>query len=89
VDVIVLGCTHYPFLRRSIERLVGPEVHVVDSGQAIARRVRAVLAERDQDRRGDDETGSIAILTSGDPARVASVAGRLVGWTISATALDI
>jgi glutamate racemase len=89
VDVIVLGCTHYPFLRRPIERLVGSEVHIVDSGEAIARRVRAVLTERDQVRSGDDSAGSFSILTSGDPGQVETAAGRLLGWTISATGLDI
>jgi glutamate racemase len=43
VDTVVLGCTHYPFLRREIETFVGPEIAVIDSGAAIARRTREVL----------------------------------------------
>jgi glutamate racemase len=38
-DVLVLGCTHYPFLRRHIERVAGPDVAIVDPGVAVARQV--------------------------------------------------
>jgi glutamate racemase len=43
VDVIVLGCTHYPFLRDAIAGYVGPDVAIIDSGAAIANRARWVL----------------------------------------------
>lgn len=45
-DALVLGCTHFPFLRPLIERVSGPDVRVPDSGAAVARRVRSLL-ERD------------------------------------------
>ena len=38
-DVLVLGCTHYPFLRSHIERIAGDEVVIVDPGEAVARQV--------------------------------------------------
>jgi glutamate racemase len=43
VDAIALGCTHYPFLKKRIQEIVGEKVHVVDSGGAVARRLRQVL----------------------------------------------
>lgn len=44
VDKIVLGCTHYPFLRPVIERVVeGHNIEVIDSGEAVARRVKWLL----------------------------------------------
>ena len=50
VDVVVLGCTHYPLLREVIERearaLLGAEVSVVDSARATASDVRAFLESR-------------------------------------------
>ena len=42
-DVLVLGCTHYPFLRPLIESAAGPDVSVIDTGAAVARRVRQLL----------------------------------------------
>jgi glutamate racemase len=46
VDALVLGCSHYPLLRREIEAELGPAVAVLDSGEAIARQVRRVLNQR-------------------------------------------
>lgn len=43
VDAIALGCTHYPFLRKQIETIVGPHVSILDSGGAVARRTKEVL----------------------------------------------
>src|SRR5438067_1080833 len=42
-DTLVLGCTHYPFLRSALGRIVGDEVAIVDSGAAVARQVLRVL----------------------------------------------
>lgn len=44
-DTLVLGCTHYPFLRPAIERLVGAGVTVIDTAPAIARRLQALLQQ--------------------------------------------
>ncbi len=43
VDTIALGCTHYPFLRDQIEKLVGDKMQIVDSGGAVARRTKEIL----------------------------------------------
>ena len=42
-DVLVLGCTHYPFLRSLIEEVAGPEVQIVDTGSAVAQRVSDLI----------------------------------------------
>ena len=44
-DTVVLGCTHYPFLRDAIAAVVGPGVTLVETGAAVAREVEARLAE--------------------------------------------
>ncbi len=45
IDVISLGCTHYPFLRKNIERIVGKNIAVIDSGEAIAKRAQDILSQ--------------------------------------------
>ena len=45
-DIIVLGCTHYPFLQPVIERLAGPGVRVIDPAPAVARQTLHVLQEK-------------------------------------------
>jgi len=44
-DKIVLGCTHYPFLRDVIARVAGDGVEIIDSSEAVARRVGVLLDE--------------------------------------------
>lgn len=43
VDGVVLGCTHYPFVRGQIARVLGPEVRFFDGGAGTARQLRARL----------------------------------------------
>jgi glutamate racemase len=47
IDALVLGCTHYPILRRVIQQAVGDEVELIDSGEATAVEVKALLKETD------------------------------------------
>jgi glutamate racemase len=87
IDVLVLGCTHFPALRPVIEKIAGPGVQVIDSGQAIARRTRAVLqaegmlAPATLLDRGDSE---LAIWCSGDPEAFSRVATKILGQPVHA-----
>lgn len=45
VDTIVLGCTHYPLLRRAIQQFVGPEIALVDSAHNTAIAVQKALKQ--------------------------------------------
>ena len=44
-DTLVLGCTHYPFLRAAIQAVVGADVTLIDTGAAVARQLKRVLGE--------------------------------------------
>ena len=45
-DVLVLGCTHYPFLKDVIAKVVGErDVEIIDSGEAVEKRVESLLDE--------------------------------------------
>ena len=46
VDVLVLGCTHYPILRDVIQQIVGENVKLIDSGEATAEEVGKMLNEK-------------------------------------------
>ena len=46
IDTLVLGCTHYPLLARVLERVVGPDIALVDSADAVAEVVAAGLSEQ-------------------------------------------
>lgn len=73
-DTVVLGCTHYPFLRPVIQRVVGPAVSVLDSGAAVARQTRRVL---DGSVGPSAAAGSPRALTSGDLAEFSRLLAQL------------
>lgn len=75
-DAIVLGCTHYVFLRKPIEDLVGPEVAVIDTGAAVARQVRRRLMETNL-LAVSGKAATERFWCSGDPARSAEVISTL------------
>lgn len=69
-DVIVLGCTHYPFLRDVIVKVVRElapdrEIGIIDPAPAVARRLAEVMAAHDVPA-GADETGKVLLYASGD-----------------------
>ncbi len=88
VDTIVLGCTHYPFLRREIETFVGPTITVIDSGAAIARRTREVLLQHDA-LRDRLERGNLELMTSGAPDAIGAIATNLIGEPVLPLALAV
>ncbi len=55
IDSLVLGCTHYPLLKRCIGTTVGDAVKLVDPAKATARQVKEFLAERDQLNENEEE----------------------------------
>ena len=77
-DVIVLGCTHYPFLRPLIADVVGPSVSLLDTGEAVARRVVGVLDEQ-RLRAARNSSGRIEWFTSGSPDLMRRVGSALWG----------
>ncbi|MCP1472685.1 glutamate racemase [Pseudomonas sp. EB276 TE3739] len=46
-DTIILGCTHYPFLKPLLRSMIGDDVSLIDTGAAVARQLQRLLAERD------------------------------------------
>jgi glutamate racemase len=63
----VLGCTHYPFLRPLIAEVVGPDVALIDTGEAVARQTRRVL-EREGLLAAAGSGGGVEWHGSGDAA---------------------
>ncbi|MBX5477654.1 MAG: glutamate racemase [Pyrinomonas methylaliphatogenes] len=45
IDTLVLGCTHYPLLRRTIQSVMGETVRIIESGEAVAEQVARLLEE--------------------------------------------
>ena len=86
MDAIALGCTHYPFLRTEIEEIVGKDVAVVDSGGAVARRLKYVL-EHENLLSSLKETD--LYYTTGDVQKFKRVAEELMKKKIEAKHINL
>ena len=76
VDAVVLGCTHYVFLRPVLKDILPETVQVLDGNLGTARQLRRVLESRDL--LSDADEGSVTFETSGDPATVLPQMRRLM-----------
>jgi len=87
VDMVVIGCTHYAFVAPALERALGPGVTLVDSAPAIARRAAHILDEAGVRRL--EGSGSLRVLTTGRPEKVAPIVERLWGEPVAVDAVLI
>lgn len=79
VDTLVLGCTHYPFLRGAISQVMGNDVVLVSSDIETANDVYKTLVDRGL-QRSDDEAPSYQYRSTGDdPEAFYGLAQRLLG----------
>ena len=85
IDTLVLGCTHYPFARESLQALCGPEVVLVDTAEPVARRTRSVLGLPAV--ASGASPASVALLSTGDHNSLHSAAARWLGIGPAARAL--
>lgn len=72
IDVLVLGCTHYPALQPLMARVLGPAVRIIDPSPAVARQA-ALVATRAGCHQG---TGSLRLLSTGDETALSVAAHR-------------
>ncbi len=76
-DAIVLGSTHYVFLKPLLREIAGDRVALIETGAAVARQLGHVLDERGL--RADGGRGEERFWTSGDPATSTRVISMLLG----------
>lgn len=85
VDTVILGCTHYPLLKKVIQEVMGPEVRLVDSARAVAERVQVML-NRGRSEERSDGNGRWQFLVSDRPQAFEQTARRFLGARRCATA---
>ena len=86
VDALLLGCTHYPFLARTIADVMGREVVLVDSADETAFSVHAMLEGTDLARDPASAPGSHRWYSSGDVELFRSLGRQLLGPELDAAA---
>jgi len=69
-DILILGCTHYPFLLPALKARLPDHIRFIDTGDAIARRVEQQIISNSPDPQ-------IKLLTTGHPDKIAKLARSL------------
>lgn len=87
-DVIVLGCTHYPFVADRIASLAGPHVEIVDPAPAVAAQVVRVLDAKGL-RTASESPGTTIYLTTGDAGAFGARATELLDGGVIATSARV
>lgn len=65
IDTLVLGSTHFPFLREQLQKMFGTGITILDSGPAIARQVNRIL--ENNDTLATKQDAQYLFYTTGDP----------------------
>jgi glutamate racemase len=83
IDTLILGCTHFPLLSRTISEVVGRGVTLVSSADEIAFEVLSILQRTGWMRQPGQLAANRTFVTTGDPDRFAELGARFLGEPLS------
>lgn len=81
VDTIALGCSHFPFLRETMQEILGDKVLLLDSASAVGRQVQRILEKNKQESTA--LTSEYVFFTTGNKDIFARVAKQLLHDTMA------
>lgn len=76
-DTLVLGCTHYPFLRKSIRKLLGESINLIDTSEAVIRQLKRQLEARSMTQANPDGQ-ELTFISSKDEDSLVAMAHDLM-----------
>jgi glutamate racemase len=76
-DTLVLGCTHYPFLRKSIRKLLGESITLIDTSEAVIRQLKRQLEVRSM-MQVNPEGHQLTFISSKNPHSLLAMANDLM-----------
>jgi glutamate racemase len=79
IENLVLGCTHYPLLKKVITRVLGDKVRLIDSAQETAHLVAAMLDKMDLRAPARQTRPEVRFFVTDSPQRSMEVARRMLG----------
>ena len=82
VDVVVLGCTHYPLLKGVIRQIMGDDIFLVDSAEEIARQVEILLVDSELNARTSCGPGDLRIFMSDRSEHFVKIGERFLGLSL-------
>ena len=82
VDTLVLGCTHYPLLKRAIGEVVGRSVRLIDSAEETAAETATTLRDAGLEQTDGERPPTYRFIASDAPDQFLRVGQRFLGKTI-------
>jgi len=82
IDTLVLGCTHYPLLKSLLQEVLGDQIMLVDSAQAITQQTGELL-DKDNLRNGQGKPPGYRFYVTDVPIRFQGIGERFLGRTLS------
>ena len=82
IDTLILGCTHYPILKKTIERKIGKNVSTIDSATVVARSVRQYINQHPETAEGLSVNGQSRFLVSDVTAQFTKTARLILNRNI-------
>jgi len=87
MDTLVLGCTHYPFIMPLIKDMIGDEICILDSGDAIASELARQLSR--YGLLSEEQPGRVVFWSSGETSASVAIMSRLWGRAVTVHALPL
>jgi glutamate racemase len=84
-DTVILGCTHYGWLQKDIERYFGKNIKVLDSGKIVADKLAEYLLKHPEYAKQTKSQPKTIFLTTDDAKRFQESAEKYLGRKIKAT----
>jgi glutamate racemase len=75
---LILGCTHYPLLKVAIQRACGNQIQLVDSGKALAMKLRHAFESGSLRSEGPEARGEIRILATDLSTHMENLASQIL-----------
>lgn len=82
IDVLLLGCTHYPMLKGLIARMAGPAVRVIDSAETCAEDVQRRLGSAGLLRGANPHGATLRCFVTDDSPRFGVLASHFLGFAV-------
>lgn len=90
-DTLVLGCTHFPLLKESIQNVVGSSITLVDSAYTTAKAVQELLKKKSLFAKYSDSLPQkqITFLTTDDITKFAQIGERFLGFPLKTNSIEL
>lgn len=83
VDTLVLGCTHYPFLKKIIRGIVGDSITLIDTSDAVVRQLARQLDQRGITAHSKNHSSALRLLSTGNADTLQTMAKCLLRSDLS------